>query len=47
MPSSDARLINVHKTHIGPLVDEYLERLGLVAPQQDGMERGTSKGRRK
>jgi hypothetical protein len=46
--SGDAQLghqDNVHKTHIGPRVDEYLERLGLVAPQQGGMKRGSSRGR--
>jgi hypothetical protein len=37
---------NVNKTHIGPRVDKYLERLGLVAPPQDGTERGASKRRR-
>jgi hypothetical protein len=35
---------NVHKTHTGPRIDDYLERLGLVAPQQGGMERGQEGG---
>jgi hypothetical protein len=48
--SEDAQLGHqgiVHKTHIGRRVDEWLERLGLVAQQQGGMEKGVSKGRSK
>ena len=48
--SGDAHLRrqgSVHKTLIGHGVDEYPERFRLVPPQQDDMERGTSKGRGK
>ena len=47
--SGDAQLGrqgNIQKTCIDPQFDEYLERLGLVHRQQDGVERGVSKGRR-
>jgi hypothetical protein len=38
---------SVHETLIGPRVNENTDRFRLVAPQQDGLERGVSKGRRK
>ena len=48
--SGDAQLRHqggVHEPLVGPRVNENPERYRLVAPQQDGMETGASKGRRK